>query len=176
MLETYDRAIDALEHQAARVRRSAASLLALRADLIRAVTTTRSRREVLVARKMDANAQGASSLARTLSRDAEELEGHVSVALAQQARVEEEVRLLLASAASLQQELEALRRERADAAVILQAGHALTTTSGEARRLPVTQLLALDAARDEIARVEALLALWKEEQGSAPEPGRPPSS
>ncbi len=175
-LQAYDHAIDALEHRGAGLRRTAASMLALRGALSRTLASQRREVGLLASRLSAVRRVAAPALVATLERDLGALEQEVARTASQLSRTHEEAESLLAGAAELQRQLEVLRGEREEASLILHSGQQLGQLRPHEALLQVEQLLALDAARDEVARLEALIEVsrdgsWAGEPESAPPPG-----
>lgn len=168
-LESFDLALEALEHRGAHLRRAAAAMLALRGGLERDRAAQASRLAALERRITEARALGERGLVQILVHEAAALEASSAQLTSQLLRTSEDASSLLAQAGALQQQLDGLRRERAEAAVILDAGRTLDGLQQPAALSEVSQCLALEAARDEVARVEALAAIRREEaEGQGP--------
>lgn len=159
-LAAFDGVIESLERQGAEVRRSAATLLALRKELRRDQEKYAARikgaEDRLIAASGDALAQ------KTLNRDL----AHARALLAQTAgaleKADADARLLLEAAEGLGKKVEELKEERQGARVRLSADVSVS----EALRAQVEQfdrVLTLDAARDEIERAHALAELYRED-------------
>ena len=163
-LAEYDGQVEALERDAAELRRAAATLLAHKASLAAECARQEALRVEVGARLDEAARAGDSRactlLGKDLSRAAEALlRGREALS-----RAEVEAELLVDSARDMADEVTRLRAERGAAKARLAAGMA----AGQAFRTDaarVQRALALERARDEVERAYALAELWREERG-----------
>lgn len=161
-LATYDAFLEGLERQGVEVRRSAATLLALRGELTRTEARHRQRLGEVRDRIAEARAKGDTRAAEVLERDEAQLQRLLASTLEALARASADGELLLEAAASLSAQLTELKSERESAAARLTAGLAVSETLRQ-RSAEVARVLALDAARDEVERAHALAELYRED-------------
>lgn len=162
-LQAYDGFLEVLERQGMEVRRSAATLLAIRGDLTRTEARHRQRLSELRDRLVEARATGERRAAEILERDEAQLQRVLSNTLEALARATADAELLLEAARELSAQLTELKMERESAAARLTAGLAVSETLRQ-RSAEVARVLALDAARDEVERAHALAELYREER------------
>lgn len=159
-LAAFDEVIASVERQAAEVRKSAATLLALRGELQRDAKKYGERLALLEERKRAAG--GDARVQATLARDEAEtraLAERTDEALSQ---AEGDARLLLETAEALGRQLQELQAERHSARVRLRAG-AKVSEALQKQVAGFEALMKLDAARDEVERAHALAELYREE-------------
>lgn len=161
-LATFDGVIAALERQAGEVRRSAATLLAFRAELEREVAKQRDRLRAFEARLAEAERLGDDTAMATLGGDRDEARRRITEGEASLEGVASDARLLKETATSLARQVESLREERLGAQARMATG-ALVTEAMKAQAAQVERLLKLDAARDEIERAHALADIYRED-------------
>lgn len=162
-VEAFDQMIEALEHRAAALRQSAASMVSVRSGLERTHASQLEDRAALQSRLEEARVRSDAALIPLIERELETLERSITTSAAQVARAQADAAELLEQLSGLQRQLEGLRRERAEAALVVDAGRTLIEAEQSSARLRVDHALALDAARDEVARVEALVAIQRED-------------
>ncbi|MBU8900936.1 hypothetical protein DRW03_30670 [Corallococcus sp. H22C18031201] len=167
-LATFDSLIEGLERQGAEVRKSAATLLALKGDLGRSVERYTRRLEDIASRRLTAETRGDARAVDVLERDRAQAEQLRAAARASLERVEQDSRLLLEAAAELGARVVELRSERESASARIAAG-GVVTEALRARVQRFEQVLALEAARDEVEKAHALAEIYREEQRSSPE-------
>jgi phage shock protein A len=161
-LAIFDAAIASLEQQAGEVRRSAATLLALKGELMRDEEKQRRRLKELDSRLADAVRAGDAKAQATLEKDRRDATHRLEETAVALARVTEDAELLKETAEELGRQLSELKDERLSAKARMSAGVAVT----EALRAQAAQLdrvLKLDAARDEVERAHALADLYRED-------------
>lgn len=161
-LVAFDAVIESLERQGAQVRKSAATLLALRGELSRDLKKYELRIAEL-ARRIDA-ATGSGQAEKTLRRDEDEARRLLLRTEEALATAESNAKLLLETAEGLAREVSSLREERVSARARFSAG----VTVSEALQAKVAEfdrVMKLDAARDEIERANALAELYRDDQG-----------
>lgn len=163
-LATYDAFVEQLERQGVEIRRSAATLLALKGDLARTATRHRERLREVRDRIVEARTRGDGKAAEILARDEAQVQRLLSTVESSLARATVDAELLLDAAKRLGSELEALKAERDSAAARLTAGLAVTETMRQ-RSADLARVLALDAARDEVERAHALAEIYREDTG-----------
>ena len=161
-LAVYDGFIESLERQGAEVRKSAATLLALRGDLTRDVQKYEARAKDLTARVRVAEAKGDLAATRTLRRDLEEAVGMGEQSQKALIDANEDAQLLLEAAGDSAKRVAELKSERQSAKARLATGQVVSS----ALRQQVEQfdrVLALDAARDEVERARALADVYRDD-------------
>lgn len=163
-LATFDGILEDLERQGTEVRRSAATLLALRGDLTRAQERQRARLTEIRDRLTEANTMGDARAASVLERDEATAQRLLASTEESLARATVDAELLLEAAQGLARQVTELRAERTSAQARLTAGLAVTETMKQ-RSEELAKLLQLDAARDEIERAHALAEIYREEKG-----------
>ncbi|MFO0597398.1 MAG: hypothetical protein U0228_18965 [Myxococcaceae bacterium] len=159
-LEAWDQAIASLERQGVEVRKSAATLLALRKEASR----ERERLEQRV-RTLDDKALRAGddeTVLKTLKRDRAEVERLLATLDESNARADTDSRLLMDTAEALAKELSELKEERLAARTRLSAG-LMVSDALKARAASFEKMMKLDAARDEVERAHALAELYRDE-------------
>jgi phage shock protein A len=162
-LATYDKLIEDLDRQGAQVRRSAATLLALRGDLRRDRDRGTRRAEEARTRALEASRKGDAAAERVLRRDAEDSSREAAAAEEALGQAEADAELLLEAAQELSARVSELRTERASARTRLTAGHAVSQVLRD-RHEKFEHVLALDAARDEVERAHQLAQIYREER------------
>lgn len=163
-LATYDGYLESVERQGVEVRRSAATLLALRGELGRSEERHERRLAELHERLEQARVKRDARAAEALERDAAQVQRLLESTREALAKATVDGELLLEAAKRLADELVGLKAERESAAARLTAGTAVTETM-KRRSEQVSRLLALDAARDEVERAHALAELYREDAG-----------
>jgi phage shock protein A len=162
-LAAFDGFLEHLERQGAEIRRSAATLLALRAELTRTEEKHQKRIGEVRDRISEAKARGDHKSVEVLERDVLQLQKLVDATRESLARAVSDAELLLEAAQGIGRQVEDLREERASAQARLTAGIAVTETMKQ-RSAEIAKVLALDAARDEIERAHALAEIYREEK------------
>ncbi len=169
-LAAFDQLIEDLERQGAEVRKSAATLLALKGDLTRSEERYTRRLQDIAKRRAIADEQGDTKIATTLERDRAQTEALLGTTRESLNRAEQDSKLLLEAAADLGNRVAELRTERESASARLAVGGVVSTALREQVER-FDKLLAVDAARDEIERAHALADIYREERGEAPKEG-----
>ncbi|HLL02878.1 MAG TPA: hypothetical protein VK539_20030 [Myxococcaceae bacterium] len=162
-LAAFDQLIEDLERQAAEVRKSAATLLALKGELSRSVERYSRRLLELDERRTVADSRGDARSASVLMKDKEQTETLLKSTREALERAEGDSRLLLEAANDVGARVLELRTERQSASARLVAGGLVTGVMRE-RADRIQRVLALDAARDEIERAHALADIYREER------------
>lgn len=163
-LAAFDQLIEDLERQGAEVRKSAATLLALKGDLSRSEERYVKRLEDISKRHAVAEGQGDSRIVATLERDRSQTESLLRTTRESLHRAEQDARLLLEGAADLGDRVAELRAERESASARLAVGGLVSAALRE-RVERFEKVLAVEAARDEIERAHALADIYREERG-----------
>ncbi|HEY0094753.1 MAG TPA: hypothetical protein VGB96_10525 [Archangium sp.] len=165
-LAAFDQLIEDLERQGSEVRKSAATLLALKGDLARSEERYVKRLQDLAKRRAVADEQGDVKIATTLERDRSQTEALLATTRESLNRAEQDSKLLLEAAADLGNRVAELRTERESASARLAVGGVVSTALREQVER-FDKLLAVDAARDEIERAHALADIYREERGDS---------
>lgn len=161
-LAAYDGVIDSLERQAAEVRKSAATLLALRGELTRDRDRYAKRLADLDSRVLEAGDTGAAKIEKVLRKDREEA---ASLKLQTETALEgarSDAELLMSAAEDLATKVSALKTERMSAKARFAAGHTMSAAL-QAQVEEFERVVKLDAARDEVEKAHALADLYREE-------------
>lgn len=161
-IATFDGTIQSIERQGAEVRKSAATLLALRSELLRDQQRYTSRGVEIDARLATAAHDGDSQAERALRRDREDTRRMLEKTGEALADAESNAKLLLEVAEALGREVAELKAERQSARARLSAG-VVVTEALRARAVEFERVMKLDAARDEIERAGALADLYRED-------------
>lgn len=161
-LAVFDSVIASVERQGAEVRRSAATLLALRAELARDLDKYRQRVTELEDRV--ARASGEPKAEKTLQRDLSEARRMLEKTREAQLEAERDAKLLMEAAEDLARQLGELREERQGARARLSAG-LMVSDALKAQVASFDRLMKLDAARDEVEKAHALAELYREDVG-----------
>ncbi|PTL75882.1 PspA/IM30 family protein [Vitiosangium sp. GDMCC 1.1324] len=168
-LAAFDQLIEDLERQAAEIRKSAATLLAVRGDLGRHEGRYLKRLEDIAKRRAAADEQGDSKIALALERDRVQTESFLSTTREALNRAEQDGKLLLEAAADIGNRVVELRTERESASARLAVGGLVSAALREQVER-FEKVLAVDAARDEIERAHALADIYREERGESVKP------
>jgi phage shock protein A len=169
-LVAFDQLIEDLERQGVEVRKSAATLLALKGDLSRSQERYVKRLEDIARRRAIADEQGEVKIATTLERDRSQAEALLNTTRESLQRAEQDGKLLLEAAADIGNRVAELRAERESASARLAVGGLVTGALREQVER-FEKVLALDAARDEIERAHALADIYREERGESVKSG-----
>lgn len=165
-LAAFDQLIEDLERQGAEVRKSAATLLALRGDLTRSEDRYAKRLADISKRRAQADAQREEKISHALERDRVQTESLLSTTRESLTRAAQDSKLLLEAAAELGSRVAELRAERESASARLAVGGLVSAALRE-QVARFEKVLAVDAARDEIERAHALADIYREERGEA---------
>jgi phage shock protein A len=165
-LAAFDQLIEDLERQASEVRKSAATLLALKGELTRSVERYTRQLADIAERRMVAESRGDGKAVTVLLRDKEHTESLLKSTREALARSEKDSRLLLEAANDVGSRVAELRVERQSASARLMAGSQVTEALRE-RVDRIEKVFAVDAARDEIERAHALADIYREERDTA---------
>ncbi len=161
-LVAYDAAIEDMERHAGAVRRSAATLLALKGELTRDLRRCAEEEAALETRTRLATARGDRSVLRTLESDRLDVRRVAIETEAALTSADEDAALLLETAGELARQLAELEAERRSAKARVSVGKVVSEAL-QARDQKVEQVLALDQARDEVERAHALAQIYREE-------------
>lgn len=161
-LAVFDAVIASLERQGAEVRKSAATLLALRAELAR--DELKYEQRVVTTQEKLERALGEPKIEKTLRRDlleARQLLDRTREALAQ---AETNAKLLMEAAEDLSKQLAELNEERQSARARLSAG-VMVSDALKDQVANFDRVMKLDKARDEVEKAHALAELYREDAG-----------
>ncbi|MBS2030179.1 MAG: hypothetical protein JST54_19910 [Deltaproteobacteria bacterium] len=161
-LAAYDARIDALAQRAQLLRRSAATLLAVRRDLDRRGAELEAREETALKRSRDARAGGDEAAADVLAEDAKRSARDREPLQEQREKVARDAADLAEAVKAVEAESEELQRERDGAKVALAAGHAVLSAR-PALTDHFDESLKLEAARDEVEKAHALAEIYRED-------------
>lgn len=161
-IAAYDGLIEDLDRQGAEVRKSAATLLALRGELTRDLERYSRRVAEVRERLRVAGERHDGGAARVLQRDLDEAEELLESTRRALAAAEADAQLLLEAAGELADRAAELRAERTSARARLSVGLAVSSAL-RARTEKIDRILALDAARDEVERAHALAEVYRED-------------
>jgi phage shock protein A len=163
----YNGFIESLERQAAEVRKSAATLLALRGELARDGERYQKRINDFDERIRVAETRGDARAERTLRKDREEAQELFEQSEKALASANEDAALLIEAAEDLAKRSRELKAERQSALARFRVGAAVS--GALARRVEeFDKIMALDAARDEVEKAHALADIYREEEGKLP--------
>ena len=161
-LAVFDTVIASLDRQGAEVRKSAATLLALRAELARdekkyelRVTTTNEKLE---------RAGDEPKIEKTLRRDVLEAQQLVDRTREALAQAETNAKILMEAAEDLSRQLADLKEERQSARARLSAG-VMVSDALKAQVANFDRVMKLDRARDEVEKAHALAEGYREDAG-----------
>lgn len=161
-LSAFDAMVESMERQGAELRKSAATLLTLKARFARDEERYRAQRLELSRRIDEAGELGEAKAEETLRRDLVATELRLEETLRARAQAEEDAGLLADAARRHVERLEALKQERVSAQARLSAG-LVVSDALKAQVAEVDRVLALDAARDEVERAHALADIYRED-------------
>jgi phage shock protein A len=166
-LAAFDQLIEDLERQGAEVRKSAATLLALKGDLTRSEARYVKRLGELDQRRIQAH--GDATLTQALARDHSQASALLHTTRESLTRAEQDAHLLLEAASDVGRRVAELRAERESASARLAVGGLMSSALRE-QVDRFEKVLAVDAARDEVERAHALANIYREERdGSSSE-------
>lgn len=161
-IAVFDAVISSLERQGAEVRKSAATLLALRAELARDQEKYSER--VLATKQRLDRALGEPKVEKTLMRDLTAAQQLFESTKAAYAQADADAKLLMEAAEDLSRQLSELEGERQSARARLFAG-AMVSDALRAQVANFDRVMKLDRARDEVEKAHALAELYREDAG-----------
>lgn len=161
-LAVFDAVIASLERQGAEVRKSAATLLALRAELGRDERKYELRTQT-TQEKLE-RADGDPKIEKTLRRDLQEARQLLDRTREAHAQAETNAKLLMEAAEDLSKQLAELAEERQSARARLSAG-VMVSDALRAQVANFDRVMKLDKARDEVEKAHALAELYREDAG-----------
>jgi len=161
-LGAFDQVIESFERQGAALRRSAATLLALRGQLARDKERYEARGRDIDARVLKAADAGDAKAEKTLRNDRLEAQRMLEQTEAALSKVQVDGALLVEAAEGVGKKLAELKEERQSARARLSAD-VLVTDALKQQVEHFDRVLRLDEARDEVERAHALAELYREE-------------
>jgi hypothetical protein len=161
-IAAFDALLEQLDRQGSEVRKSAAALLASRGELQRSQERYARQREEVGQRIQTAVSRGDAGAEKVLRKDLEQVEARARQTDEALAKVGGDAELVLELARSLSEQSASLREERNSARARLDAESLLTGALSE-RSARIAQVLAVDAARDELERAHALAEIVRED-------------
>jgi phage shock protein A len=160
-VKAFDQRLDTLGARASELRRSAATLLAARGEIDRAIVAAKDAEQQARARL--AQAAGRADIAAVLEADAARAVERQQALKEQREKLETEAKSLAETVGKVEADAEVLRRERE----AVQARWASSRTVGEASNKVLvdsfSELAALERARDEVERAQALAEITRED-------------
>lgn len=163
-LAAYDRLIEDLERQSEQLRRSAATLLSVRNELVRTEERMGAQKAELRRRLEEATARGDERAAAVLRRDLLACEQRERATVEASARAQVNAQALLDAASEASSQLTELKTERSAAQATLVASRELS--AGLRDRIDrLDRVLRLESARDEVERAHALAEVYRQERG-----------
>jgi chromosome segregation ATPase len=164
-LAAFDQLIEDLERQASEVRKSAATLLALKGELTRSAERYTRKLADMAERYKTAEASADIKAMQVFHRDQQQTEALLKSTREALERAEQDSKLLLEAANEVGERVTELRTERQSASARLMAGNLVTGAMIE-KVERVDKVLAVHAARDEIERAHQLAEIYREERGA----------
>lgn len=161
-LASFDAVLESMERQGQELRKSAATLLALKTQLMRDEARYRDQLKDLAQRVLEAGELGDAKAEQVLRRDEVATQHRLDETLRARAQADEDAGLLSWAVQEHVSRVEALKAERQSAQARLSAG-VVVSEALKARVDEVERVLKLDKARDEIERAHALADIYREE-------------
>ncbi|MCA2980951.1 MAG: hypothetical protein INH41_13720 [Myxococcaceae bacterium] len=161
-LEAFDAVVASMERQGEALRRSAATLLSLKAQFARDEAKYAAQRQALEARLSEAAALGDARAEQVLRRDEFETRRRLDETVKARAQADEDAALLSEAARGHAEQLAQLKDERQRARARLSAG-VVVSEALKSHVEEVARVLELDRARDEIERAHALADIYRED-------------
>jgi phage shock protein A len=162
----YDGLIEDLERQGAILRKSAATLIAVRGELTRAVEKYASQIPELERRLAAADRAHDAKVVRALTRDLDDARRMKQASEDALASANSDAEVLLEAAEDLSGRVAQLKVERTTARARWSVGKVVTAALRE-RVDKFDKVLAVDAARDEVERAHALADVYREDRSRA---------
>lgn len=161
-LEAYDGVLASMERQGQELRKSAATLLTLKAQFARDEARYQQQLGELGRRIEEAGELGDAKAETVLRRDLLATQRRLEETLKARAQADEDASLLTHAVTEHMKRLEDLRAERQSAQARLSAGVVVSDALRQQVE-EVDRVLKLDKARDEIERAQALADIYREE-------------
>ncbi|MBI5548261.1 MAG: hypothetical protein HY901_30645 [Deltaproteobacteria bacterium] len=158
-LAVFDRRLATMASRGSDLRRAAATLLAARAEVDRALEAARAQVQAASARLQ--SEQGRPEIAEVLAHDRTLASDREQALEAQRSTIAADAEGLTEVIKRLESEAELLRRERTAAAAQLAAGRALSASAVIAE--DPREVLALERAREDVERAHALAQICRED-------------
>lgn len=168
-LKAYDGMIESLDRQAAQVRRSAATLLALKGELSRDRERYAKRLAEVEARVTTAAAKKDERAERALRRDLEEAKEMQEQCGKALQSANDDAHVLLETAEDLARRARELKSERVSAQARFHSGQVVSGAL-KAQADEFERVMAIEAARDEVEKARALADIYREETEKKKEP------
>jgi len=164
-VKAYDRRLDTLTARAAELRRSAATLLAARGEIDRALKAAQAAEEQ--ARTRLAQALGRPAVAKVLESDLKLAQDRQKPLADERERIDAEAKNLAETVSKVEAEAESLRREREAVMARLAASRSVAEASSKVLSDSFSEMTALEKAREEVERAHALADLAREDLKAA---------
>lgn len=161
-LKAYDGMIESLDRQAAQVRRSAATLLALKGELGRDNERYGKRCSEIQQRLTAAAAKGDTRAEKALKRDLEECKDLCEQTQKALESANDDAQVLLETAEDLARRARELKSERLSASARLKSGQVVSGALKQQAE-EFNRVMAIDAARDEVEKARALADIYRED-------------
>jgi hypothetical protein len=161
-LKAYDGMIESLDRQAAQVRRSAATLLALKGELARDHERYGKRMHEAEGRVKQAGERGDARAERALKRDHDEAKELFEQTQKALDSANDDAQVLLETAEDLARRSRELKAERMSAQARFSTGQVVAAALKQQAE-EFNRVMAIDAARDEVERARALADIYREE-------------
>ncbi len=165
-VKAYDGMIESLERQASQVRRSAATLLALKGELGRDSERYTKRCAEIEERITKAAAKGDGRAEKALRRDLDEAKDLCEQTQKALDSANDDSKVLLETAEDLAKRARELKSERLSALARFKSGQVVSTAL-KAQAEEFDRVMAVDAARDEIEKARALADIYREDAAKA---------
>jgi len=161
-IAAFDALLEQLDRQGSEVRKSAAALLTSRGELQRSQERYARQQEEIAQRMQTAAERGDGKAEKVLKKDLQQVAAKAQQTEEALAKVAADAELVLELARSLGEQSASLREERNSALARLDAETLLTGALTE-RAARIEQVLAVDAARDDLERAHALAEIVRED-------------
>jgi phage shock protein A len=161
-LKVYDGMIESLDRQAGQVRRSAATLLALKGELARDHERYGKRCEDATERLAAAGEKGDARAERALKRDLDEAKELFDQTQKALDSANDDAHVLLETAEDLAKRARELKAERLSAHARFSTGQVVSSALRQQAE-EFDRVMAIDAARDEIEKARALADIYRED-------------
>jgi phage shock protein A len=161
-LESFDAVLTSMERQGQELRRSAATLLALKAQFARDEERYHKQLAELGRRIAEAGELGDARAETVLRNDRTAMQLRLDETLKARAQADEDAGLLTHAVTEHMKRLDELRAERQSAEARLSAG-VVVSEALQQQVEEVDRVLKLDKARDEIERAQALADIYRED-------------
>ena len=160
-VKAFDQRLDTLGARACELRRSAATLLAARGEIDRAIVAAKDAEQQ--ARDRLGKAAGRADIAAVLEADAARAAERQQALKEQREKLETEAKALAETVGKVEADAELLRREREAVQARWKASRTVTEASSKVLSDSFSELAALERARDEVERAHALADITRED-------------